>query len=151
MLNAVYHIPSLFLLFVLGSLLFLFIESRPGEFPTWLKGDQFLPYVIVAFLPAGMPGLMVAAIYAAAMSTLSSVLNSLTTITLNDLIKPRLKRKRTEAGEIRMARWISVGWGLFSILTALSARHLDERVTIATVKAASLFMGEGCLGCSCSA
>ena len=42
---------------------------------------------------------------------------------------------------MRMAKWISLGWGALSILTALSAKYLDPRVTIATVKVASLFMG----------
>src|SRR5690606_12945604 len=94
------------------------------------------------FLPFGLPGLMVAAIYAAAMSTLSAVLNSLTTITLNDFVKPRLKKPRSDKEYVGYARWISIGWGTLSIVTALGAQHLDERVTIAAVKAASLFMGE---------
>ena len=47
---------------------------------------------------------MVAAIYLAAMSTLSSVLNSLSTITLNDFVKPRLRRGRSDAEYMRLAR-----------------------------------------------
>lgn len=141
-LNAFYSLPSLLLLFTLGSILYLFIQARTSEIPTTLSGDQYLPYVIVRYLPWGMPGLMVAAIYAAAMSTLSAVLSSLTTITVNDFIKPRLRRPRSESDYLKIARWVTIGWGTLSILTALGAQHLDSRVTIAAVKAASLFMGE---------
>ena len=42
------------------------------------KADQILPYFVINELPAGLPGLFIAAIYAASMSTISAGINSLT-------------------------------------------------------------------------
>ncbi|MBI2498193.1 MAG: hypothetical protein HYV75_09895, partial [Opitutae bacterium] len=129
-LNAVYGIPALLVLFVLGTLLYLFVQDHAGRFPSTLLADQYLPYYIVNFLPPGLPGMMIAAIYAAAMSTLSSVLNSLTTITITDFLRCGDGRPRPEKAQLRLAHWITIGWGVFAIGTALLARHLDSKVTI---------------------
>lgn len=144
-LNALYAIPVILVLFLMGTLLYLFIQDHSGRFPDNLQTDQYLPYFIVNFLPRGLPGLMIAAIYAAAMSTLSSVLNSLTTITITDFIRPGSSRPISDAAQMRLARWITVAWGVVAIGTALLAGHLDSKVTLAAVKGASLFMG-GMLG-----
>lgn len=139
-LNALYLVPVNLLFFVIGTLLYLFLQDHRTAFPKGLSSDQIFPYYIVRFLPAGLPGLMVAAIYAAAMSTLSSVLNSLATVTINDFYK-RWKPRETEEHYVRLGRRWTTGWGVLAISTALLAVHINSSVLLATIKGASLFMG----------
>jgi solute:Na+ symporter, SSS family len=139
-LNALYIVPVVLLFNGIGILLYLFLKAHRAEFPSTLVSDQIFPYFLVRFLPAGLPGLMVAAIYAAAMSTLSSVLNSLATVTINDFYK-RWRPAETETHYVKLGRRWTMAWGLLAILTALLTVKLDESVALACYKGASLFMG----------
>jgi solute:Na+ symporter, SSS family len=139
-LNALYLVPVNLLFLVIGTLLYLFLTNHRDSFPRGLSSDQIFPYYIVRFMPAGLPGLMVAAIYAAAMSTLSSVLNSLTTVSINDFYK-RWRPRETEAHYVRLSRRGTVVWGTLAIFTALLAVKLHHSVLLAAIKGASLFMG----------
>src|SRR5262249_34275831 len=76
----------LFLLVGVG----LFVLARTGlmAVPTETRNDEVFGYFIVHQLPVGLVGLVIAAVLAAAMSTLSGSLNSLASATVNDFIKP---------------------------------------------------------------
>jgi sodium-coupled monocarboxylate transporter 8/12 len=77
------------------------------------KEDQILPYFVVTQLPMGLPGLLIAAIYAASMSTISAGLNSLASATIVDF-KQRLSKapEASQASQLSHARWITVGYGI---------------------------------------
>jgi SSS family solute:Na+ symporter len=139
-LNAFYLVPVNLLFFCIGTLLYLFMKNHRDSFPTGLTSDQIFPYYILHFMPKGFPGLMVAAIYAAAMSTLSSVLNSLATVTINDFYK-RWKPSEGEEKYVQLGRRWTTVWGVLAILTALLAIHLNPSVALAAIKGGSLFMG----------
>jgi solute:Na+ symporter, SSS family len=139
-LNALYLVPVNLLFYVIGTLLYLYVKNHRGAFPSNLSSDQIFPYYIVRYLPAGFPGLMVAAIYAAAMSTLSSVLNSLATVSVNDFYK-RWKGSETEEHYVRLGRKWTTAWGILAICTALLSVHLNKSVAMAVIKGGSLFMG----------
>ena len=62
----------------------LYVVSSTHAFPASLKVDQIFPYFIANFMPVGIAGLMVAAIYGASMSSLDSGINSSVTAILND-------------------------------------------------------------------
>lgn len=140
-LQAAYLVPSILVFFVMGTMLYLFVEQNRSLFPETLTGDQILPYYIVRFLPAGLPGLLVAAIYAAAMSTLSGVLNSLATISVNDFYKRFWNPNETEGHYVRMSRRLTMAWGTLAILTALGVGHIDPSVWMQSIKAGGLLMG----------
>ena len=140
-LQAAYLLPSILVFFVVGTLLYLFVERYRSLFPETLTGDQILPYYIVRFLPVGLPGLLVAAIYAAAMSTLSGVLNSLATISVNDFYKRFWKPNETESHYVRLSRRLTIAWGTLAILTALVVGHIDPSVWMQSIKAGGLLMG----------
>ena len=140
-LNAAYIVPATLTFFAIGTLLFLFVRQNPKLFPDTLSADQVFPYYIVRFLPVGLPGIMIAAIYAAAMSTLSGVLNSLATISVNDFYKRFWKPAESESHYVRLGRRLTIGWGLFAILTALMVGHLNPSVWMQGIKAGGLLMG----------
>jgi solute:Na+ symporter, SSS family len=140
-LNAWYTIPVILIFFVLGSLLFLFRQGHAGAIPEGLPGDQIFPYFIAHHLPMGVSGLLIAAIFAAAMSTLSSILNSLATITVTDFGKKLLLPGRTDAQYTAWAKGMTVMWGLVAIGCALFTEHLSDSVSLAALKAGGLFTG----------
>jgi sodium-coupled monocarboxylate transporter 8/12 len=80
------------------------------------KADQILPYFVVTELPSGFPGLFIAAIYAASMSTISAGINSLTSASLVDFVQRLGKNPhRSEAGQLRLARRLTIAYGAIVI------------------------------------
>ncbi|MCH7573497.1 MAG: sodium:solute symporter [Candidatus Marinimicrobia bacterium] len=99
--------------------------------------DQEYPRFIVAYLPAGLRGILLAGVLAAAMSTLSSSINSLASSTVNDwLNKP---------DDLRLSRWVSLGWGLVLMLVAVMFESRETPVAILGLQIASYTYG-GLLG-----
>ncbi|MDQ3624734.1 MAG: sodium/solute symporter, partial [Verrucomicrobiota bacterium] len=89
------------------------------------KADQILPYFVVTELPRGFPGLFIAAIYAASMSTISAGINSLTSASLIDFYQ-RLWRKPdlSEHNQLNIARWLTLGYGALVIVLAFLVHRL---------------------------
>ena len=139
--NSLYAIPSTFLFFTIGTMLYLYLKHNPSDFPSTLGSDQVFPYYIVRHMPPGLPGVMVAAIYAAAMGTLSSVLNSLSTVSVNDFYRRFWRPKETEEHYVKLGRRLTTAWGLLAIVTGLLAVHMDPSVWMQAIKAGGLFMG----------
>ena len=83
---------------------------------------------MMSHLPTGIRGLVVAAIVAAARSTLSSSLNSSAASTLGDFYMPWTGGIRSDRHNLRVARWTTTGWGVVQIAVALLAIQLSSRV-----------------------
>lgn len=96
----------------IGLFLFGFYNGlSPAELGLATVDEVFAKF-IVQELPPGFSGLIVAAILAAAMSTLSSSINSLASATTLDLYKPYWGRGNSPDKDIRISRMISVVWGV---------------------------------------
>ncbi|HOX39173.1 MAG TPA: sodium/solute symporter [Candidatus Brocadiia bacterium] len=90
-INAIMCVPSSILFFAIGTALFAFFKSHPETMnPTLTNADAIFPWFIVTQLPNGVAGLLIAAIFAAAMSTLDSSMNSIATALTTDFYR-RLK------------------------------------------------------------
>lgn len=98
---------AVFLLIGVG-LAALYAQSPPER---TLKADQEFAYFVVRYLPTGLLGLVVAAIFSAAMSTLSSSLNASSSSTINDLIRPA-RPDLSEDRLVVLSRLLTVAWGL---------------------------------------
>ncbi|MHC4482676.1 MAG: sodium:solute symporter family transporter [Planctomycetota bacterium] len=83
------------------------------------KGDSIFPYYIANQLPPGLRGLMVAAIVAAAMSTISSAFNCAATVSLLDFYKKYLKPDLSDRGGVIFLRIATLVWGLVGTGCAL--------------------------------
>src|SRR6202011_1026278 len=86
------------------------------------SNDQIFPTFIVQRLPHGVAGLVIAAIFAAAMSNLSGSLNSLSSSAVLDLIKPLLKPNARDEELLKLSRWLTAAWGVVLIGIAVLAR-----------------------------
>ncbi len=130
---------ALFLL--IGILLFSFYSHHPAEVPA-ADNDRIFPAFIISWLPHGVRGLMVAAILAAAMSTLSSSLNSLASTTIMDFLRPFARKEYSAADQLRLSRWITVFWAVILIIPAILSRGvksvLEVGLTIASITYGSM-------------
>jgi Na+/proline symporter len=128
---------ALFLLVGVG----LFVRAQAGQMapPTGTRNDEVFGYFIVNGLPVGLVGLVIAAVLAAAMSTLSGSLNSSATATLSDFYKP-LRPGRNEGHYLRVARGLTVFWGLAQVGVGLvAARWQEQRSVVNDVLAVAGF------------
>ncbi len=138
------------LLVFLQFFLFLMVGSAiwaAGLAPADRPSDEIFARFIIDYLPAGIAGLLVAGILAAAMSTLSSSINALaSSITLDWFATYR--RGATPEQLLRVGRWFSTGWAVALIGGALAfhaAAALDTPVVVLALSIASITYG-GLLG-----
>jgi SSS family transporter len=103
----------------IGLLLFMFYEGVEAADLGLATTDEIFAKFIVEQLPVGISGLIVAALFAAAMSSLSSSLNSLASSTTFDLYKPYFGKENTEAEDLSISRKITMGWGIILTVSAI--------------------------------
>ncbi|MCG2587806.1 sodium:solute symporter [Rhodohalobacter sulfatireducens] len=100
------YIPVSLLFFMIGTGLFVYYNVYPDLLPAEYNepgmSDSVFPYFIVSGLPVGMTGLLIASIFAAGMSTISTSLNSGATVILSDFYKRYTKRNVTEKESVRV-------------------------------------------------
>lgn len=109
--NALLSIPSTLIFFSLGTALYCFYETHPSHLNPNIKTDAILPWFVVSELPAGIPGLVVAGIFAASMSTLSSIMNSVAAALVTDFGK-RLRPTVADLTWLRIARALTLMLGV---------------------------------------
>jgi len=107
-----------------------------ATFP-FAKGDQVFPNFITQHMPAGLSGLVVAAIFAAA---LSSSLNSIAATAVNDLYRPFAKG-RSDAHLVKVAGWLTVIVGIVQIVVAIAFMSSGESALGLALSVASLING----------
>lgn len=107
-------LPVVFIFYVTGVVLYAFyhIHGDPLEAGLIARADQILPFFVVNELPIGLPGLLVAAIYAASMSTISAGLNALTSATLVDFYQRIWKPDVSSDEQLHLAKYLTVGYGV---------------------------------------
>jgi len=105
-LGALMYLPISAVFLFIGTALFAYYRAQPQLLPEGLdpqaRPDAVFPYFIHAGLPVGISGLVIAAIFAAAQSTLASSLNCSATLTLCDLYRRYLRPRATD----RESMWV---------------------------------------------
>ncbi|MEM9402509.1 MAG: sodium:solute symporter [Pseudomonadota bacterium] len=98
----------------------------------------FPVYVLEAF-PAGLVGLVMVGLFAAAMSSIDSALNSLSAATLEDFVNPR--RDWSERRLFLLSKLITLGWGLFAVVFSFQVERIAPTVLEAINKIGSMANG----------
>jgi Na+/proline symporter len=115
-----------------------------------LAGSEFndTNYIFLTFvtrhLPAGLVGLILAAIFAAAMSTISAEVNSLATVSVVDIYRRFVHREGTDSHYLRASQLATLFWGMYAVVTAQFGRGLGSLIEAVNMLG-SLFYG-GLLG-----
>jgi len=123
--GAVLAIPASLIFFGLGTALWSFYRSNPELLQPTAKLDQILPMFVIDQLPPGISGLVVAALFAAAMSSLDSAMNSVSTAFTTDWYR----RFRPNAGDrhcLRVARFATIGIGVIGTGAALLMQRVND-------------------------
>ena len=100
---ALFSVPSGALFFGIGTALYVFYKGHPELLDPALKADAILPLFIVQRFPAGLAGIVIAAVFAAAMSSLDSSLNSVAAVVVSDFYG-RFRPRRSERASLLLAR-----------------------------------------------
>lgn len=137
--NAVTDGVIIALLLFIGLGIFVFYFTYPGSLPDGMMADGIFPYFIMHQLPNGISGLLVAAIFAAAMSSMDSGLNSVTTVIVNDFVRPLRKRVKSEQQDVALARTITLILGGAATGTALFVANMQGGIVETFATFMSLF------------
>lgn len=127
------------LFLMIGVMLFAYYKAYPLT-AVLTSNDEIFPTFIVQRLPHGVSGLVIAAIFAAAMSNLSGSLNSLSSTTVLDFYRPLLRPDADDVSLLKLSRWLTAVWGIVLILIAILARGWGSVFT-AGLTIASLVYG----------
>ena len=137
------------LLALVGLAVLAYFTANPipewGDAALVDKADQLLPRFVVYVLPAGISGLVIAAILSAAMSSLSSGINSSSAVITNDFIGRLRRHAWTPEDKIRIARWVSIAIGVTAVLLSmfvgqLASNLLDLCIKVVNLLTAPLFV-----------
>ncbi len=91
-------------------------------------GDRVFPHFIASQLPPGARGLLIAAVFAAAMSTVSTSLNSSATLVMSDFYKRLFRPQSTDQQHVVVLRLSTIAWGAMGTLMALALVRLTDSV-----------------------
>jgi len=124
-LNGLLSIPIALLFFGIGTGLYVFFKTHPDILAVSMtNSDSIFPHYIMCELPAGIAGLLIAAIFAAAMSTLSSNINSASTVLTEDFYAKYAKNP-DEKKKLSFARLSGILIGGLGITMALALATFD--------------------------
>jgi SSS family solute:Na+ symporter len=119
-LGSLLFVPVSLLFFFIGSALFAFYQAQPALLPEGLSGDKVFPHFIVNELPEGVTGLLIASIFAAGMSTISTSINSSATVILSDHFRKYIHHNPSDKLSLRVLRISALTMGLLSIVVGLA-------------------------------
>lgn len=123
--NALVTLPGTVVFFGLGTVLYIFYKENPDVIASE-KIDEILPYFVVRQLPAGVAGLVIAGIFAASQSTLSSSMNSISASYTSDVFQ-RFSWGSGERKSLSVARRVTVAAGIFGTGSAMIIAFLDVK------------------------
>ncbi len=113
-------LPMVLLFLYIGTSLFAFYAAHPDlKPPPAISQNQIFPYFIVHELPLGVRGLVIAAVFAAAMSTTSSAIGALALVAVVDVLKRWRPGPEDPRKDLRLSRIMTGVMGALMILVAI--------------------------------
>ncbi len=121
---AVLSVPGTLIFYGLGSALFAFYHQNPGDLNPTLSTDAIMPLFVSQQLPIGVAGLVIAGLFAAAMSTLDSGMNVVATVITRDFYDV-FRKDSTERERMNVARVLTVLAGIVGTALAMYMASFD--------------------------
>ena len=129
-LAALAYIPLSLLFLFIGTALFVVCKVHHALLRETLQGagmgDKIFPHFIATQLPAGLRGVLIAALMAAAMSSVDSSLNSVSSLTLLDFYKRFFRRDVNDRDSIRLLRIYTLAWGILGTAAGLAMIKVES-------------------------
>ena len=127
---------------LVGFALLGYFNAHPDRLPAGLSlkdnADKVFPHFVAFHLPPGISGLVVAAMFAAAMSSIDSGVNSITAVVMTDVLDRFGRAPRTERDHVRTARWLAFGIGALVVLASSQMGSVPGNITAVTTKTSNL-------------
>ncbi len=124
---------------ILGVMLFAYYGKID------VKSDEIFPMFIIKVLPHGITGLIVAGLFAAAMSTLAGSMSSLSSSTMMDLYNPFFGKADDDAKQLKISRLFTIMWAALLVVSAIFFMNSSRAVVELALSIASFTYG-GLLG-----
>jgi SSS family solute:Na+ symporter len=138
------HTIVLITLWLVGFSLMSYFERHADALPAGMSlkdnADLVFPHYIAFHLPVGVSGLVVAAMFAAAMSSIDSGVNSITAVVMTDYLDRFGFRPQTERGHVRLAQCLAFGIGAIVVIGSAFVQHVPGNITAVTQKTTNLLM-----------
>lgn len=128
-----------------GISVFAYFHQHPAELDPAMTNDQVIPLYIVQRLPVGIAGLIIASLFAAAMSALAGSMNSVAILFTEDFYR-KIKKDATDKQRLRVMRIASLVAGTAATLCALYMAELNQRSLFQTWNELFALLGGGFLG-----
>ena len=139
-------IASGFLIFVqfalflgIGVGLWVLYQDHPPD-PPLKKPDEAFPYFLIHYLPTGLLGLVIAAVFSVTMSTVSGALSASASSTVNDLYRP-IFPKSSERTLMGVSKGMTAFWGVVQMMVAVGAERMTDSVVDNAIAIASFVTG----------
>lgn len=142
-LGGLLYVPISALFFFIGTALFAYYQARPELLPEGIAADRVFPHFIVHGLPDGLSGLLIAGVFAAAMSSVDSSLNCSATLILHDVYRKYFRKDAGERASMRVLRGATVVVGLLGtgIALVLALAGAQENTLDVWWKLSGIFTG----------
>lgn len=141
LVNGLIRFPITMVYCIMGLIIGTLVASRP-EFRALIpvdKPDLMIPIFITEYLPHGLIGILMVAILSAAMSSLSSTVNSLSAATVEDFFNR--DKQLDETTYANYSRWAVLFWGIVTLILAFYTGSIAKTVIEAINKIGSVFYG----------
>jgi len=130
---------------VLGIAIFAFFRAHPDLLDAGSQNDQIIPLFSTQGLPAGLAGVVIAAIFASAMATVASNMNSVSTLFVEDFYR-RVRPASTDAQRLKVLKLVSYLVGLFGTGMALLFAALNIKSMMVVWSQVASLLGGGIVG-----
>jgi len=129
-ISIIAYIPLGAIFYLMGTALFTFFKCHPEFAAPPGKPDTVYPFFVVNHLPVGFAGLMIAAIFAAAMSSIDSCMNSASTVCVEDFVKRFSRKRLSDRQYLRLARRLTLLWGVLAVELGILFMNIEYAVPV---------------------
>lgn len=123
------------LFLTVGVLLYVFFQLKGVDMSAaaapFHKADEIFPYFIINYMPTGVKGIIIAGLFAAAMSTLAGSMSSLSSSAMMDIYKPYFGKNATDKQDLWASRMLTIFWAV--ILSAVALLFINVLASVVEI------------------
>lgn len=126
-----------------GIGLFAYYNQSGENLAADIEPSKVLSYFITTQLPSPIPGLIMAGLLAAIMSTVDSGINSLSAVAVKDIYGRFINKNATEAAQLKVSKYMTVVWGIYMIAAALLIVWISDKAISTIMELSSIWQSVG--------
>jgi len=147
-------VPTWAFFMFLGTSLYVYFKLNPDPAAAAMlngtaRADSIIPYFVVQKMPAGLSGLVIAGVLAAAMSSLSSSINAISAVSIVDIYKRHIAKEKSERHYMNAARLVSLAASVLMLGFAMLLLSATDKTLQDTGSKLGAILAGGLLGLYC--